>query len=211
MIAMPRALVRAVGLRGGVERLAECAMPTKHGEFRAVGYVERRTRIEHVALVCGVVRDAGPILVRIHSECLTGESFGSTRCDCADQLAVALSQIAEAGAGVVVYVRGHEGRGIGLCNKIRAYRLQDDGCDTVEANLILGMPVDARRYDAALDILRDLGVASVDLLTNNPLKVSAVRGGGIHVHSQQHITTTVRVQNSRYLRTKRDVLGHTFL
>ena len=149
------------------------------------------------------------MLARVHSECLTGDTLGSQRCDCGPQLRQSLRAVADEGVGVVVYLRGHEGRGIGLADKLRAYALQDRGADTVDANLRLGLPADARDYGAAPAILRDLGVGGVRLLTNNPDKVRALEQGGIAVHAQLPLLTEVTSSNVVYLRTKRDRFGHS--
>jgi 3,4-dihydroxy 2-butanone 4-phosphate synthase / GTP cyclohydrolase II len=185
-------------------------LPTRHGRFVAHGF--RVDGVEHVALVLGDVDQSTaiedpPLLARVHSECLTGDAFGSLRCDCGPQLDESLRQIAAAGRGVVVYLRGHEGRGIGLLAKLQAYALQDAGADTVDANRALGLPVDARRYDAAARILTDLGVRRVSLLTNNPAKVSALVGAGLAVE-RRPLEAAPNRHNSGYLRTKRDRLGH---
>jgi 3,4-dihydroxy 2-butanone 4-phosphate synthase/GTP cyclohydrolase II len=192
-------------------RVVETVLPTEAGAFRAFGYRDDATGAEHVALVHGDPGDAGDrgVLVRVHSECLTGDAFGSARCDCGPQLRAALHAVAREPVGVVVYLRGHEGRGIGLLNKLRAYALQDDGLDTLDANLALGLPADARDYTAAVEILSDLGVGAVRLLTNNPLKVDALRVGGIDVVEQVPLVTGVRAENVVYLRTKAARFGHT--
>ncbi|QHC22486.1 GTP cyclohydrolase II [Streptomyces sp. GS7] len=192
----------------GVQRMVAVRLPTAHGEFRAVGYLDRRSGIEQVALVRGDV--AGEkALTRIHSECLTGDVFGSTHCECGEQLTAALRAIADAGRGIVVYVQGHEGRGIGLLAKLRAMKLQeDDGLDTVEANIALGLPVDAREYRAAAGILRDLGVRSVRLLSNNPRKREALERYGIDVAERVPLLMPPGAENIRYLRAKRERLDH---
>ena len=191
-----------------VERAGEALLPTAHGDFRALGY---RTAggDEHVALVHGDLGDGSDVLVRVHSECLTGDALGSTRCDCGAQLDRAMAEIVAHGSGVVVYLRGHEGRGIGLVDKLRAYGLQDDGADTVEANLALGHPVDAREYHDAAQILTDLGVSSVRLLTNNPAKEQALVEHGVAVLARVPLETAPTRHNLHYLTTKRDKLGHT--
>jgi len=193
-----------------VERVAETRLPTKYGDFTAFGYRITVDDSEHIALVHGDPADlAGePVLTRVHSECLTGDVFGSARCDCGPQLEEALERIAEEGRGVVIYLRGHEGRGIGLLAKLQAYQLQDGGRDTVDANLDLGLPADARHYGAATQILRDLGVASVRLLTNNPDKTSSLESYGVPVAERVALTPRPNDHNLAYLRTKRDRMGH---
>jgi 3,4-dihydroxy 2-butanone 4-phosphate synthase/GTP cyclohydrolase II len=195
-----------------VERRAETRLPTRHGEFTAYGYVVTVDDSEHVALVHGDVAAAvaagEPVLTRVHSECLTGDVFGSQRCDCGPQLEEALERIVEEGRGIVVYLRGHEGRGIGLVAKLQAYQLQDGGRDTVDANLDLGLPADARHYGAATQILRDLGVLRVRLLTNNPEKVSDLEDYGIVVDERVPLTPHPNDHNVAYLLTKRDRMGH---
>jgi 3,4-dihydroxy 2-butanone 4-phosphate synthase/GTP cyclohydrolase II len=194
-----------------VERRAETRLPTEHGQFTAFGYRITVDDSEHVALVYGDpadLRDGTPVLTRVHSECLTGDVFGSSRCDCGPQLAEAMDRIAAEGRGVVIYLRGHEGRGIGLLAKLQAYQLQDGGRDTVDANLDLGLPADARHYGAATQILRDLGVASVRLLTNNPDKTSSLESYGIPVTERVPLTPRPNDHNLAYLQTKRDRMGH---
>jgi len=194
-----------------VERRAETRLPTEHGDFTAFGYRITVDGSEHVALVYGDpadLRDGTPVLTRVHSECLTGDVFGSSRCDCGPQLDEAMDRIAAEGRGVVIYLRGHEGRGIGLLAKLQAYQLQDGGRDTVDANLELGLPADARHYGAATQILRDLGVGSVRLLTNNPDKTSSLESYGIHVAERVPLTPRPNDHNLAYLQTKRDRMGH---
>ncbi|NOV98125.1 bifunctional 3,4-dihydroxy-2-butanone-4-phosphate synthase/GTP cyclohydrolase II [Isoptericola halotolerans] len=194
-----------------VDRLAVTRLPTRHGELTAVGYRDRVTGDEHVALVAGSLADldAGdPVLTRVHSECLTGDAFGSLRCDCGPQLDASLRAVQEAGRGVVVYLRGHEGRGIGLVAKLTAYSLQDGGHDTIDANLAQGLPVDSREYTAAAHVLRDLGVSDVRLLTNNPAKVDGLRAGGVAVTERVPLAIHPVPDNVAYLRTKRDRMGH---
>lgn len=196
-----------------VDRAATTRLPTRHGEFTAVGYADRVDGSEHLALVAGDLvdgrlADGRDVLVRVHSECLTGDVLGSQRCDCGPQLDAALAEVARTGRGVVVYLRGHEGRGIGLLAKLRAYALQDAGLDTVDANLELGLPADAREYAAAAQVLADLGVRSVRLLTNNPDKVAGLRRYGVEVTERVGLTVGVRPENIDYLRTKRDRMGH---
>jgi len=199
-----------------VERVAETRLPTRHGDFTAYGYRSTIDGSEHLALVYGDLRDGGraesglePVLTRVHSECLTGDVFGSQRCDCGPQLDDALEQVVAAGRGVVVYLRGHEGRGIGLVAKLQAYALQDAGRDTVDANLDLGLPADARHYGAASQVLRDLGVSHVRLLTNNPEKAESLEDFGIRVDARVPLTPRPNKHNLGYLRTKRDRMGHS--
>jgi 3,4-dihydroxy 2-butanone 4-phosphate synthase/GTP cyclohydrolase II len=191
-----------------VERVAETRLPTRHGDFTAYGYRITVDASEHIALVHGDLSGPEPVLTRVHSECLTGDVFGSSRCDCGPQLDEALERIVEEGRGVVVYLRGHEGRGIGLVAKLQAYQLQDGGRDTVDANLDLGLPADARHYGTATQVLRDLGVASVRLLTNNPDKVANLEDFGIHVATRVPLTPHPNDHNIAYLLTKRDRMGH---
>ena len=192
-----------------VTRVAEARIPTVHGEFRAVGYDSLLDGIEHIALVCGDIGDGEGLLVRVHSECLTGDVFGSLRCDCGPQLDAAMAAVAAEGRGVVLYVRGHEGRGIGLLHKLQAYQLQDDGHDTVDANLALGVPADARDYGTGAQILSDLGVRSMRLLTNNPDKRVGLEGYGLRVIDRVPLPISPNPENLQYLRTKRDRMGHS--
>lgn len=191
-----------------IERVGSAPVPTRWGTFLAHGYRNPDTGDEHLALVAGHVDDGEPVLVRVHSECLTGDVLGSLRCDCGAQLDAAMRRIEQAGRGALVYLRGHEGRGIGLAAKIRAYALQDGGLDTVDANVALGAPVDARSYGDAAAILRDLGVASVLLLTNNPAKRDGLAALGTTVAAVEPLATAPTAQNGGYLRAKRDRLGH---
>jgi 3,4-dihydroxy 2-butanone 4-phosphate synthase/GTP cyclohydrolase II len=193
-----------------VERVVETKLPTEHGDFTAVGYRAHVDDGEHVALVFGEIGDGRDVLVRVHSECLTGDVFGSKRCDCGPQLDAALQRVAEAGRGVVLYMRGHEGRGIGLLHKLQAYQLQDHGLDTVDANLELGLPADARDYGTGAQILYDLGVRSMRLLTNNPAKRAGLEGYGLTVTGREALPVRLHPENVRYLRTKRDRMGHLF-
>ena len=190
-----------------VERVAEARLPTPHGEFRAVAYRSAVDPTEHVAMVLGDVDTEDPVLVRVHSECLTGDVFGSLRCDCGDQVELALSAIAAEDRGVFLYMR-QEGRGIGLHNKLRAYALQDDGADTVDANTKLGFPPDLRHYGIGAQILVDLGVKNMRLLTNNPRKVVGLESYGLHLVERVPIVAPDNPENRRYLQTKRDKLGH---
>jgi 3,4-dihydroxy 2-butanone 4-phosphate synthase/GTP cyclohydrolase II len=191
-----------------VERVAEARLPTEYGQFRAYGYRAAPDGAEQIALVHGDVGDGQDVLVRVHSECLTGDTFGSLRCDCGPQLQAALRRIVEEGRGVVLYIRGHEGRGIGLLEKLRAYELQDTGVDTVDANLRLGLPADARDYGTGAQILYDLGVRTMRLLTNNPAKRAGLEGYGLHVVGRVPLPSRPHPENVRYLRTKRDRMGH---
>jgi len=193
-----------------VEKVVETRLPTEHGDFTAVGYRALVDDGEHVALVFGDLGDGEDVLVRVHSECLTGDVFGSKRCDCGPQLDAALQRVAEAGRGVVLYMRGHEGRGIGLLHKLQAYQLQDRGFDTVDANLELGLPADARDYGTGAQILYDLGVRSMRLLTNNPAKRAGLEGYGLTVTGREALPVRLHPENVRYLRTKRDRMGHLF-
>lgn len=194
-----------------VERVAEARLPTVHGNFRAIGYDSLLDGIEHVALVFGELGDGEDVLVRAHSECLTGDIFGSLRCDCGTQLDAALATVAAEGRGVVLYIRGHEGRGIGLMHKLQAYQLQDAGADTVDANLALGMPADARDYGTGAQILIDLGVRSMRLLSNNPTKRAGLEGYGLRIVGRLPLPVRPNAENLRYLRTKRDRMGHDLL
>lgn len=192
-----------------VERIVTTGLPTEAGPFVAVGYRGRLAGdAEQIALVHGDLSRAAEPLVRVHSECLTGDVFGSRRCDCGPQLAAAMDAVVEAGAGVVVYARGHEGRGIGLVDKLRAYAAQDAGRDTVDANTDLGLPADARDYTLAAHVLRDLGATRVRLLTNNPAKVAALTARGVQVVERVPVPTRVTDDNLRYLSTKQQRLGH---
>jgi 3,4-dihydroxy 2-butanone 4-phosphate synthase/GTP cyclohydrolase II len=191
-----------------VRRVAETRLPTRHGDFTAFGYRTTIDGSEHVALVHGDISGPEPVLTRVHSECLTGDAFGSARCDCGPQLDEALGLVVAEGRGVVVYLRGHEGRGIGLVAKLQAYQLQDGGRDTVDANLDLGLPADARHYGTATQVLRDLGVSSVRLLTNNPEKVTGLETYGVAVAERVPLQTWPNDHNIGYLLTKRDRMGH---
>jgi len=200
---------RVIEPRATVKRIVVSRLPTRCGPFDIYGY-RAADGLEHVALVAGPLPLKSPVLVRIHSECLTGEVFGSLRCDCRAQLDLALDRISAKQSGVLVYLRGQEGRGIGLINKLRAYTLQDQGSNTVDANRELGFPVDARDYSAAVAILRDLGVTEIRLMTNNPDKVGAVANAGITVIERVPIVIASNIDNEDYLRTKQDELGHLF-
>jgi 3,4-dihydroxy 2-butanone 4-phosphate synthase/GTP cyclohydrolase II len=191
-----------------VVRVAEAKIPTAHGEFLAVGYESVLDTTDHVALVMGDIGDGEDVLVRVHSECLTGDVFGSRRCDCGPQLDSALQTVAAEGRGVVLYVRGHEGRGIGLMHKLQAYQLQDHGSDTVDANLELGLPADARDYGLGAQILVDLGIRTMRLLTNNPAKRAGLEGYGLEITGRVALDAHPTPENLRYLKTKRDRMGH---
>ncbi|GAB90235.1 riboflavin biosynthesis protein RibBA [Gordonia rhizosphera NBRC 16068] len=198
-----------------VVRVAEARIPTRHGDFRAVGYTSIYDDVEHVALVMGdVAGDDGAghdVLVRVHSECLTGDVFGSLRCDCGPQLDAAMELVAAEGRGIVLYMRGHEGRGIGLLHKLQAYQLQDSGSDTVDANLALGLPADSRDYGLGAQILVDLGVSSMRLLTNNPAKRVGLDGYGLQIVDRVPMPVRANSENLRYLQTKRDRMGHDLI
>jgi 3,4-dihydroxy 2-butanone 4-phosphate synthase/GTP cyclohydrolase II len=191
-----------------VVRVAEAKIPTRHGDFRAVGFESVLDRTDHVALVRGDIGNGEDVLVRVHSECLTGDVFGSRRCDCGPQLDAALEAVAGEGRGVVLYMRGHEGRGIGLMHKLQAYQLQDGGSDTVDANLELGLPADARDYGIGAQILVDLGVRTMRLLSNNPAKRAGLEGYGLEIVGRVALPAHPTPENLRYLRTKRDRMGH---
>ncbi|MFF3251679.1 MULTISPECIES: bifunctional 3,4-dihydroxy-2-butanone-4-phosphate synthase/GTP cyclohydrolase II [Streptomycetaceae] len=191
-----------------VRREAETRLPTAFGDFRAYGYRSTVDGIEHIALAAGEIGDGEDVLVRVHSECLTGDVFHSLRCDCGPQLQASLEKVAAEGRGVVVYLRGHEGRGIGLMSKLRAYELQERGRDTLDANLELGLPADARDYGAAAQMLDDLGVRSLRLMTNNPEKTDALERHGLKVVERVAMPIAAGEHNLRYLRTKRDRMGH---
>ena len=193
---------------GDVKAVSEATVPTRHGDFRCHAYESVLDGEQHVAVVRGDVRDGRPVLARLHSECLTGDVFGSLRCDCGEQLDAVLAMIAAEERGVLVYLRGHEGRGIGIGDKLRAYSLQEQGRDTVDANLELGLPVDRRDYRVGAEILADLGVSAVRLLTNNVAKVDGLSGAGIDVVERVPLTSRPNAHNVDYLRTKRDRMGH---
>ncbi len=191
-----------------ISKEAEAFLPTKYGIFKIYAYKSLVDGIEHVALVMGEIKENEPVLVRVHSECLTGDIFGSLRCDCQNQLHLALKNIAEEGKGVLVYMRGHEGRGIGIVNKIKAYNLQDLGYDTVEANHKLGFQSDLRDFGTGAQILLDLGVRKMKLMTNNPRKIVALEGFGLEIVERVPIFTGTNPHNEKYIKTKKDKLGH---
>jgi 3,4-dihydroxy 2-butanone 4-phosphate synthase/GTP cyclohydrolase II len=191
-----------------VTKIADARMPLPQGVFRAVGYMSKVTGRELIALVHGDISSGEDVLVRVHSECLTGDVLGSLRCDCGPQLHAALDAVAAEGRGVVLYIRGHEGRGIGLLEKLRAYELQDEGADTVDANLALGLPSDSREYGTGAQVLADLGIKSMRLLTNNPAKRAGLEGYGLQILGRVPLAVSVNPENLRYLTTKRDRMGH---
>ena len=192
-----------------IKREVEVQLPTIYGTFRAIGYTNVLDGKEHVALVKGEIKEDEPVLVRVHSECLTGDVFGSNRCDCGPQLHSALEQIEAAGNGVLLYMR-QEGRGIGLINKLKAYKLQEEGLDTVEANQELGFKPDLRDYGIGAQILRDLGIQQLKIMTNNPRKIKGLNGYGLEVVERVPIQMPAKKENEKYLHTKHDKLGHLF-
>ena len=191
-----------------VVRIAEARVPTEWGEFTCYAYQSVLDQETHLAFVLGAPQGEDNVLVRVHSECLTGDVFGSMRCDCGHQLNAAMAKIAEAGMGVLVYLRGHEGRGIGIHNKLLAYQLQDDGLDTVEANLRLGLPADSREYGIGSQILVDLGITTMRYMTNNPAKYGGLEGYGLEMVERVPLESVPNPENLRYLRTKREKMGH---
>ena len=191
-----------------VERMGEANVPTEWGDFTCVAYRSTIDQVEHLAFVKGDVAGGDPVLVRVHSECLTGDVFASRRCDCGPQLAAAMEIVSREGRGAVVYLRGHEGRGIGIGHKIRAYSLQDQGMDTVDANLELGLPVDSREYGIGAQILSDLGIRQLRLMTNNPAKYGGLGGYSLEVVERVPLNTVPTPENENYLRTKRERMGH---
>jgi 3,4-dihydroxy 2-butanone 4-phosphate synthase/GTP cyclohydrolase II len=191
-----------------VRRIAEARIPTEWGEFTCFAYQSVLDQETHLAFVMGAPQGEDRVLVRVHSECLTGDVFGSLRCDCGDQLDAAMQKIGQEGLGVVVYLRGHEGRGIGLHNKLLAYQLQDEGLDTVEANLRLGLPNDRREYGIGAQILVDLGITTMRLMTNNPSKRGGLEGFGLEIVERVPLQSAPNPENIRYLRTKAERMGH---
>ncbi|HEX8737566.1 MAG TPA: GTP cyclohydrolase II [Pyrinomonadaceae bacterium] len=192
---------------GSVERVAEANLPTEAGEFRLIGYRSLVSDEEFIALARGSLRAEKPTLVRIHSQCLTGDAFGSTKCDCGQQLQAAMRLIAEENCGAIVYQQ-QEGRGIGIINKIRAYALQDAGADTIEANERLGLEVDLRRYEQCAEILRELGLRRVRLMSNNPEKIRALKNCGLEMVERVPLAVKIHSSLARYLKTKRARMGH---
>ena len=191
-----------------VRRVSEARIPTRHGDFVAYVFESLLDGVEHLAFVRGDIAGQERVLVRVHSECLTGDVFGSLRCDCGVQLDLALAQVAAEGRGAVLYLRGHEGRGIGLGHKLRAYTLQDEGRDTVEANVELGFPVDSREYGIGSQILVDLGISTMRLMTNNPAKYGGLEGYGLEIVERVPLNVVPNQENIAYLRAKQDKLGH---
>jgi 3,4-dihydroxy 2-butanone 4-phosphate synthase/GTP cyclohydrolase II len=191
-----------------VKRVGEARVPTEYGDFTCYAYESVIDGETHLAFVHGAVQGADNVLVRVHSECLTGDVFGSLRCDCGPQLSAAMQKIAHEGLGVVVYLRGHEGRGIGIGHKLRAYNLQEQGRDTVDANLELGLPVDSREYGIGSQILVDLGITTMRVMTNNPAKYGGLEGFGLEIVERVPLESTPTAENIAYLRTKRDRMGH---
>jgi 3,4-dihydroxy 2-butanone 4-phosphate synthase / GTP cyclohydrolase II len=191
-----------------VRRVAEARLPTEWGEFTCFAYQSMIDHETHLAFVMGAPQGEDNVLVRVHSECLTGDVFGSLRCDCGHQLQAAMAKIAKEGLGVVVYLRGHEGRGIGITHKLQAYKLQDDGRDTVDANLELGLPIDSREYGIGAQILVDLGITTMRLMTNNPAKRGGLEGFGLEIVDRVPLESVPNPENIRYLITKRERMGH---
>ena len=193
-----------------VNRMVAARLPNAEGEFELALYMSNRDDKEHLALICGEVKDQNDVLVRVHSECFTGDVLGSRRCDCGEQLRKSTQMIAEAGRGVMLYLR-QEGRGIGLLNKLRAYNLQDQGYDTVDANLVLGHQADEREYDIAALIIRDLGINSIHLITNNPHKINSLTALNVSITARVELHTTVYPDNLAYLRTKAERMNHLLM
>lgn len=190
-----------------MKRLSEAEMPMPQGKFNMIAYAyQQQEKMPHFAMVAEHIDVSKPVMVRIHSECVTGDLFGSKRCDCGEQLDKALQLTAEYG-GVVIYLR-QEGRGIGIINKLKAYQLQDEGLNTIDANIHLGLDVDARQYDIAIEILKDLGIKTIDLLTNNPKKIEAIENSDIEIRKRLAIDIPAKKENYGYLKTKKDAMGH---
>ncbi len=208
MIAIRDLIAHRARREKHVERVAEAKLPTEHGEFRVIGFRNRLDGVEHIALVRGDIGNGEEVLTRVHSECLTGDVLGSMRCDCGPQLHAAMAAVGREGRGVVLYLRGHEGRGIGLLHKLRAYQLQDAGRDTVDANLDLGLPMDARDYGMGAQILADLGIHSMRLLSNNPAKRAGLEGYGLQISERVPLVIEPNEHNIGYLQTKAARMGH---
>jgi len=208
MHSSKRALKPASSLEHLIEHQAKALLPTEYGQYQLHAFVDHRTGVEHIALVLGEVAGHPSVLTRVHSECLTGDVFGSQRCDCGEQFKQAQRLIQQQGSGVIVYLRGQEGRGIGLSNKVRAYALQEQGLDTVEANLALGLPVDQREYDIAVGILQHLQIHSIQLLSNNPQKWTALAAWGMAVDVVVPLEIESHAENAAYLATKKHKMGH---
>ncbi len=208
MIAIRDLIAHRARREKHVERVAEAKLPTEYGEFRVIGFRNRLDGVEHIALVRGDIGNGEEVLTRVHSECLTGDVLGSMRCDCGPQLHAAMAAVGREGRGVVLYLRGHEGRGIGLLHKLRAYQLQDSGRDTVDANLDLGLPMDARDYGMGAQILADLGIHSMRLLSNNPAKRAGLEGYGLQISERVPLVIEPNEHNIGYLQTKAARMGH---
>lgn len=208
MHSSKRAIEPVSGLEHLIAPQATARLPTEYGQYQLHAFVDRRTGVEHIALVLGEVAGHTSVLTRVHSECLTGDVFGSQRCDCGEQFKQAQRLIQQQGSGVIVYLRGQEGRGIGLTNKVRAYALQEQGLDTVEANLALGLPIDQREYDIAVGILQHLQIHSIQLLSNNPQKWAALTAWGVPVDKVVPLEMDSQAENAAYLATKKYKMGH---
>ncbi len=195
---------------GNIKITAEAKLPTLYGEYRIFIFQEKNTQVEHVALLMGSIRDKAGVLTRVHSECITGDLFSSLKCDCGEQLNESLKLIQYHGEGLVIYLRNHEGRGIGLANKIKAYNLQDQGLDTINANLALGLPVDSRSYFTASSIIKHFSPKSIKLITNNPDKLFELQQYGVKISERVDLKISAQVHNKDYLLTKQQQMGHIF-